>query len=51
MLLLGSLFVSGTSAAGMLQLGAYPLLGELAALTFVVSAFVGVCAAEAPGGT
>lgn len=50
MLLLGSLFVLG-SAAGMLQLGAYPLLGELAALTFVVSAFVGVCAAEAPGGT
>ena len=50
MLLLGSLFVSGASAAVMHQFGAYPFLGELAALAFVISAFVTVCAAEAPGG-
>jgi len=47
MLLVGSLLISATSAAGMIAFSASPVLGELAALTFVVSGFVGVCAAEA----
>jgi hypothetical protein len=47
MLLVGGLLISVTSAAGMIAFGASPVLGELAALVFVVSAFVSVCAGEA----
>jgi hypothetical protein len=49
MLLFGSLLISATSAAGMIALSASPVLGDLAALTFVVAAFVGLCAAESRG--
>ena len=47
MLLLGSLAISRTSADGVIAFSASPVLGKSAALNFVVSAFVGVCAAEA----
>jgi hypothetical protein len=46
MLLVGSLLISAASAAGMIAFSASPVLGELAALTFVLSAFVDVCARQ-----
>ena len=47
MLLFGSLLVMGASAAAMLEFNTYAAMCELASLSFVVSAFVSICAGEA----
>jgi hypothetical protein len=49
MLLFGSVLISATSAAGMIELSTVPVLGDLAAVAFALSAFVAICAAEARG--